>query len=281
MLPPMRTGNLTRLSLTASLSASLALSAGLALAADAGSAAPAKQPAAAIAPAPAAAPSTPAKPAKPVPARSPRKLTKLWNGKDLTGWTADVPAKDTDSSLPDSFVVRDGLLVSMGNPKGHLITNEAFKDYRLEVEYRFPGKGGNCGVLVHASTPRSLYKMFPQSIEVQMKADDAGDFWVINEDIEVPDMEKRRPKKEGQKWGGTEADARRIINLTDGSEKPLGEWNNMVVEARGDTIKVWVNGTLVNEGSKATARGGKLALQAEGTEVEFRKVEIGPLPRKK
>jgi hypothetical protein len=270
----MRKGNLARLSLQVCLSGWLSLSAALASAADAGAAAKGAAPAV-------AAPVATGKPAKPVPARSPKKPTKLWNGKDLAGWTADVPGRDTDPNLPASFVVRDGVLVSMGNPKGHLITDQAFKDYRLEVEYRFPGKGGNCGVLVHASTPRSLYKMFPQSIEVQMKADDAGDFWVINEDLEVPDMEQRRPKKEGQKWGGTEADARRIINLTDGSEKPLGEWNNMVVEARGDTIKVWVNGTLVNEGHKATARSGKLALQAEGTEVEFRKVEIGPLPKKK
>ena len=71
-------------------------------------------------------------------------------------------------------------------------------------------------------------KMFPQSIEVQMHHDDAGDFWCIEENIEVPDMEKRRPRKEGQKCGGSDGDARRILNLTDGSEKPLGEWNTMV-----------------------------------------------------
>jgi hypothetical protein len=212
-------------------------------------------------------------------ATSPRKVTALFNGKDLKGWKADVPARDSDPKAPDSFVVRNGLLVSLGNPKGHLITEAAYKDYRLEVEYRFPGEGGNCGVLVHASTPRALYKMFPKSIEVQMKSGDAGDFWVIAEDIEAPDMETRRPRKEGQKWGGTEADARRILNLTDNSEKPLGQWNTMVVEARADTIKVWVNGDLVNEGSKATAQSGQIALQAEGTEVEFKKVQIGPLPK--
>ena len=124
--------------------------------------------------------------------------------------------------------MRNGLLVSKGEPRGHLLTDAAYRDYRLEVEYRFPGKAGNCGVLVHASKPRALYKMFPQSIEVQMQSGDAGDFWVIQEDIEVPDMEKRRPRKEGEKWGGAEGDARRILNLTDGSEKPLGEWNTMV-----------------------------------------------------
>jgi hypothetical protein len=212
------------------------------------------------------------------PAVVPDRVTPLFNGTDLAGWEADVPARDTDNNAPDSFVVRDGMLVSLGTPPGHLVTTRTYRDYRLEVEYRFPGKGGNCGILVHASRPRALYEMFPQSIEVQMNSGDAGDFWCIQEDIKVPEMETRRPRKEGQKWGGAEGDARRILNLTDGSEKPLGEWNTMVIEARGRSVEVWVNGDLVNHGFDSTADHGKIAIQAEGTEVEFRKVEIGPLP---
>ncbi len=213
----------------------------------------------------------------PVAAIVPGRVTPLFNGKDLSGWEADVPARDTDQSLRDSFIVRNGVLVSLGKPEGHLLTRNAYRDYRLEVEYRFPGEAGNCGVLVHASRPRALYKMFPQSIEVQMMSGNAGDFWVIQEDIKVKDMEKRRPRKEGEKWGGREGDARRILNLTDSSEKPLGQWNTMVIEARGRTIKAWVNGDLVNDGFDATADRGRIALQAEGAEVEFRKVQIGPL----
>lgn len=208
----------------------------------------------------------------------PDRTIPLFNGKDLAGWEADVPARDKDATLPASFIVRDGLLVSQGKPEGHLVTTEAYRDYRLVVEYRFPGQGGNCGVLVHASTPRALYAMFPQSIEVQMMSGNAGDFWCIGENIAVADMETRRPRKPGQRWGGADGDARRILNLTDDSEKPVGEWNTMVIEARGRTLKVWVNAVLVNEGFDATADRGKIALQAEGTEVEFRKVEIGPLP---
>jgi hypothetical protein len=212
------------------------------------------------------------------PAIVPGGVTPLFNGKDLSGWEADVPARDTDKNLPDSFIVRGGMLVSLGKPEGHLLTKQLYRDYRLVAEYRFPGKGGNCGILVHASRPRALYKMFPQSIEVQMNSGDAGDFWCIQENIEVPDMETRRPRKAGEKWGGAEGDARRVLNLTDNSEKPLGQWNTMIIEARGRSLKVWVNGDLVNDGFGSTADQGKIAIQAEGTEVEFRKVEIGPLP---
>ena len=201
----------------------------------------------------------------------------LFNGKDLTGWAADVPKADKEIGIAPSFIVRDGMLVSLGKPEGHLVTTQSFSDYKLVVEYRFPKEGGNCGVLVHASKPRALYGMFPQSIEVQMMHENAGDFWCIGENIEVPDMDKRRPHKVGQKFSGGPDDARNIKNLTDGSEKPLGEWNTMSVECKGGEIIVHVNGTLVNHGTNCTAKSGKIALQAEGTEVEFRKVELAKL----
>ena len=218
---------------------------------------------------------SPAAAAEPI---SPTSVVRLFNGTDLAGWTPDVPARDADPTGPPSFIIRDGKLVSLGKPEGHLLTDRRYRDYRLEVEYRFAGKPGNCGVLVHASTPRALYKMFPKSIEVQLMSGNAGDFWVIQEDIKVENMETRRPRRGTEKWGGAEGDARRVLNLTDGSEKPLGEWNTVVVEARGRSITVWVNGDLVNNGFDASVDQGRIALQAEGAEVEFRKVEIGPLP---
>lgn len=196
----------------------------------------------------------------------------LFNGKDLTGWHIDVPEMDDNTQAINPFIIRDNMLVSMGNPRGHLITDSIYQDYRLEIDYRFPGEPGNCGVLVHASTPRALYNMFPKSMEIQMEHKNAGDFWCIVEDVEVNNMEERRGPKEN--WGITEGKGRRIQNLTDDSESPLGQWNTMIIECRGDTIKVWVNGELVNEGFNSTANKGQIGLQAEGAEVEFKKIEI-------
>jgi hypothetical protein len=117
--------------------------------------------------------------------------------------------------------------------------------------------------------------MFPKSIEVQMNHGHAGDFWCIVEDITVPDMVQRRGPMEN--WGITEGKARRILNLTDDSEKPAGEWNSMAIECLQDNVKVWVNGDLVNHGTQCTATKGQIALQAEGSEVEFRKLTLAPI----
>lgn len=200
----------------------------------------------------------------------------LFNGKDLTGWKPDIPAADDKPDIEPSFIVRDGMLVSKGRPLGHLITDAQFSDYQLIVEYRFVDKPGNCGVLVHASTPRALSGMFPQSVEVQLQHKQAGDFWCIHENISVPNMAERR-NGPPENYGGKRGQSRHIRNLTDGSEKPLGEWNTMQVECLGDKVRVWVNGDLVNDGFGATASSGQIALQAEGAEVEFRRLDLTPI----
>lgn len=201
----------------------------------------------------------------------------LLNGTDLGGWHVDVPATDTTPGLPSPFSTRNGRLIIAGEPRGHLITDASYRDYRLVVQYRFPGTPGNAGVLIHASRPRALYEMFPQSIEVQMASGNAGDFWCIVEDITVPDMVRRRgPRAE---WGITEGKGRRITRLVDGAERPLGAWNELVVEALGRTVTVRLNGLLVNEGTGATADRGQIAIQSEGAAVEIRRISITPVRR--
>lgn len=199
----------------------------------------------------------------------------LFNGKDLSGWHIDVPEMDKNPKAINPFIVRNGLLVSLGEPGGHLITDAQHENFRFTFQYRFAGKPGNCGALVFVSKPRDLYDMFPKSIEIQLMNQNAGDFWCIQEDITVPDMEKRRGPKE--KWGVNGDKLRRIPNLTDGTEKPLGEWNSMVIECVKNSIKVWLNGVLVNYGYNATASKGQIALQSEGSEVEFKEVKLTPI----
>lgn len=206
---------------------------------------------------------------------APAESNNLFNGKNLEGWHIDVPAMDTNAAAPNPFIIRNGMLVSLGTPQGHLITDSVYKNYRLSTRYRFAGKPGNCGVLVHCSVPRALYKMFPRSMEVQMEHGNAGDFWCIVEDITVPDMEARRGPK--AMWGGTEDKKRNIKNLLDTAEKPAGQWNDMVIECMTDSIKVWVNGQVENFGYHCTATKGQIAIQAEGSEVEFSKVVITPI----
>ncbi|MBI1982653.1 MAG: DUF1080 domain-containing protein, partial [Acidobacteria bacterium] len=60
-------------------------------------------------------------------------------------------------------------------------------------------------------------------------------------------------------------------------EKPHGEWNLLELVAAGDTVKYYVNGKLVNEGSGANPARGKILFQSEGAELFYRRIELEPL----
>lgn len=193
---------------------------------------------------------------------SPDKPIDLFNGKDLSNWTYDIGGKDKRPE--DVYRVEDGIIKNAGKPSGVMRTKQAYRDYEIEVQWRWPGKGGNSGLLIHCSKPRER-SVWPKSLEVQLASQNAGDFWVIGESIRVKDPEQRTK-------------GRRTINYTDGSENELGEWNTMIVQARGDTVKVYINGDLVNEAWDCSANSGAICLQAEGTPIEYRKVQLRPLP---
>ncbi|RUL89728.1 3-keto-disaccharide hydrolase [Tautonia sociabilis] len=188
---------------------------------------------------------------------------RLFNGEDLSGWTAVLA--DENAKAEDVWTVKDGVLYCSGRPNGYIRTDRDYKDYKLTLQWRFPegSSGGNSGVLVHTSEPGAI-GIWPKSIEVQLFSGDAGDFWVIGTDLDVPNEEARKK-------------GRRHLNLTDGSEKPIGEWNQMEIVCKGDTITVTVNGDLVNEATNCTVTEGAISLQSEGVPIEFREIVLTPL----
>jgi len=195
---------------------------------------------------------------------------RLFNGKDLTGWIPylwDGKNKAEDKTTPASAVwtVEDGILICRGRPTGYIRTVNEYENYRLEVEWRWPEgtTSGNNGVLIHTTEPNALGQ-WPRSLEVQLAFGNAGDFWVIGTTLELPNPEGR-------------IQGRRHLNLTDGSEKPAGEWNRMEIVARGDEVTVHVNGDLVNQARKLSQSRGAIALQSEGALVHFRSVVLTPL----
>lgn len=189
--------------------------------------------------------------------------TSLFNGEDLSGWT--VVSAEENTKAEDVWTVKDGVLVCAGQPIGYLRTDDSYSDYTLTLKWRFPEgtQGGNSGVLVHTTDPGAI-GVWPKSIEVQLNSGDAGDFWVIGTELKVEDEESRKM-------------GRRHLNLTDDSEKAIGEWNEMVVVCKGDTITVTVNGDLVNEATNCSASAGAISLQSEGAPIEFKDIELTPL----
>ncbi|MCL4205861.1 MAG: DUF1080 domain-containing protein [Pirellulaceae bacterium] len=187
----------------------------------------------------------------------------LFNNKDLGGWSYHLA--DPNVKMTDVWTVEDGVLTCAGKPAGYLITERRdFSDYRLTLDWRWhTEKGGNNGVLVHCSTPGAL-GVWCKSIEVQLANGNAGDFWIIGTELNVTDEQERKS-------------GRRYRNLTDDSEKPIGQWNTMEIVCQGNEIVVKVNGVLVNHATNVSENRGAIALQSEGTPIQFRNIKLAPL----
>ncbi len=183
----------------------------------------------------------------------------LFNGNDLSGW--EFHSKNAEAKLADTWSVAEGKILCSGKPAGYLRTLKDFENYHLHVEWRWPGKGGNSGVLVHQSGPD---KVWPRSIECQLAANNAGDFWVIETEFKEHREQSDRVK------------GRRVIKLAESNEKPLGEWNEYDIYCRGSRIQVFVNGLLQNEATDSDVTNGKICLQSEGRPIEFRNIYVEP-----
>ena len=176
----------------------------------------------------------------------------LFNGKDLSNWTFFL--KDQSVDPKNVFSVKDGIIHIAGDPFGYMRTKEKYSDYRLHVEWRWPREASNSGVFVHGQEPDAIWL---KCIECQLMAGNAGDFVCMN----GADMTEHTDKS---KWV--------ITKMSESSEKPVGEWNILEVDCKGNLIEVYVNGVLQNRGTNVNVSSGSICLQSEGKDVEFRNV---------
>jgi len=198
----------------------------------------------------------------------------LFNGKDLTGWTATLrPPKDKPDAKPDpkdTWSATDGVLVCTGKPNGYLATAKEYGDYTLTLKWRYPAdaKAPNSGVLLHLAGPD---KVWPNSVEVQLKGGFAGDLWRnADADGKMPALDVDAKRKDA-----ADKTDRHFLRLAGADfEKPLGEWNECEIACDGGAIAVTVNGKKANVATGGTLKAGRIGLQSEGSAVEFRDIAI-------
>ncbi|MBL7223057.1 MAG: DUF1080 domain-containing protein [Candidatus Brocadiae bacterium] len=197
---------------------------------------------------------------------TPTKKTELFNGKDLTGWVRFIPnEKKVDGTWQTQTVwtVKDGVIHCTGKPNGYIRTEESYANYKLHVEWRWAAKPTNSGVLLHK---QGIDKVWPTCVEAQLMHQNAGDFWLLSHST--------------IKAGGQQIGPKPYANAKkrgEPAEKPAGEWNTYDITCDGGTVKLVVNGRLMNEGTDANPSSGTICLQSEGSPIEFRNVYLEPL----
>jgi hypothetical protein len=199
-----------------------------------------------------------------------QKTQPLFNGKDLTGWYSFLKNRGKNNDSAGVFSVKDGMLHITGQEFGYIVTERKFTDFHLVVEFKwgekkYPPRENRVrdnGILYYVVDSD---KVWPRSIECQIQEGDCGDFWLIDSVTIVMDGARTQPTRNT-----------RIIKKKD-NEMPAGEWNKLEIIAQKGKCTHIMNGVIVNEGTDASLRTGRILIQSEGAEIYFRKIEIKEL----
>lgn len=196
----------------------------------------------------------------------------LFNGKDLTGWV-------NVNTGPDTWSVKDGMLVCTGMPIGVMRTEKQYENFILHIEWKHLQAGGNSGVFVWSDPAPTGGKNLPKGCEVQML------------ELEWPNLNREKdgsPRHPGYVSGElfgangltvTPDNPRGSRSMSfENRCKGKGEWNTYVVVCIDGVIKLSINGKFVNGVSNASQRKGYLCLESEGAPIHFRNIKIMELP---
>jgi len=187
----------------------------------------------------------------------------------LAGWKSyhEQGAKTADVwSLDDQGVLR-----CQGQPLGYLFTEKDYDNFVLELDWRWPSgkEPGKGGVLIRTTGPD---KIWPKSLEAQINAGDAGDFWGLD-GFQLDGPADRTKSLEHPQFG-------KLTNVKKGAalEKPAGQWNHYKIVADGAVVTLEINGQVVNRATDCGTAPGKIVLTSEGSPIEFRNVQLRRLP---
>ncbi len=193
------------------------------------------------------------------------KFRPLFNGTDLSGWVlVNTP--------PETWSIKDGMLVCTGKPIGEIRTEKMYQNFVLEVEWRHMVPGGNAGIFVWADDITARGVPFHRSIEVQVLENAYGQSAGHTTHGDIFPIHGATMTPMNGRGGGSRAFP------TEERSRPSPEWNHYRIECRDGEISLAVNGKLVTRGRDASPRKGYVCLESEGGVVHYRNLKIQELP---
>ncbi|MEA3460267.1 MAG: DUF1080 domain-containing protein [Bacteroidota bacterium] len=194
------------------------------------------------------------------------KKIELFNGQDLDNWNIVVDSEDGEPK--DLFYVEDGIMHTPGAPFGYIRTKESYSNFKLHVEWRWTDEPTNSGVLINVQGKDMI---FPHCVEAQLMNGKAGDIVLMGKGagITVKDSDYMVESEENRYMV--------IPKFEESSEKAAGEWNSYDITSLDGTLELLVNGVLQNSGTGMTPTEGNIALQSEGSPLQFRNIWLQPL----
>lgn len=210
----------------------------------------------------------------------------------------------------------DKVMHVSGEGMGYLRTKQAYRDYHLVIDYQWgertlanrADRARDCGLLLHSYGPDGAYgNTWMSCIEGQLIEGGSGDILVLaaksedgtiaptkvtaeikrdrdGEPVWTKGAAKESFPAEGKtmariNWRDRDPDWADVKGYRGAKEieNPLGEWNRMEVICAGSSIRILINGELVNEVTDCHPSSGFIGLQSEYAACLIRRFELHPL----
>ena len=197
------------------------------------------------------------------------KFKPLFNGTNLNGWYAYTATEKKPENAQDIYPVSDHMIRFHGEKVGYLMSNKSYKNFELIVDYRWNietqyhrnDNKKNSGVMYNIPTDAPDV-LWPRGIQFQVKEGATGDFVLLDSvTINVKGTKNAAGKSV-------------TVNRFKDNEKPIGEWNSLLIQSKNGHCSQYLNGQLVNEGTDATSKEGRILLQYEGSPIDFKNIKI-------
>jgi len=142
----------------------------------------------------------------------------LFDGKTLSGWRGYKRQE-----APAGWKVQDGMLVRLGEG-GDIVTTDEFDDFELALEWKI-SEGGNSGIFYRA-------------------LENTESIWHNAPEYQVLDNTRHQDGKNLMTSAGA---CYALYPPAKDATKPVGEWNETRIVAKGTHVEHWMNGTKLLE----------------------------------
>ena len=193
--------------------------------------------------------------------------TNLFNGKDLTGWKY---GKRGNGEHKDGvgYQVENGVIYCTVKDGGNLYTEKEYADFSFKFDFKLTANANN---------------------GIGIRAPGEGDAAYVGMEIQVlDDSGSAYQKLQPYQYHGSIYD---LVACKRGFQKPVGEWNEEEIYAKGRQIKVTLNGTVIVDANLDDMKDeakikkhpgmnrtkGYIGFLGHGARVEFKNLRIKEL----
>jgi hypothetical protein len=233
----------------------------------------------------------------------------LFDGKDTARWYTFLRDHGKDKDPNGNFAVRDGVLRVAGRDWGGLVTRDEYADYELRAEYAWGTKvwpprektARDSGFVLHSTgADGAVGKSWLEGVQCNMLEGATGDVTITGKNAKYGFKAHAEERPAGDKrgfywkdgaperafgpgdrlmWSGRDPAWENVLGFRGRRdvEKPVGEWNELVVTMKGDAMTVRLNGVTVSRAAGLGVTRGKIQIQSEGAEVLFMRIVLTPL----